>query len=305
MPKVKEGFKDERLVSLPDSLLDAYGREPLTGSLYLCKIGYFPRVKYHYVRKDAGCDYAMLIYCTEGRGWYRMHGKTHALQKDECIVLPAGTPYVFGADNSDPWTIYWVHFKGAESVHYRFEGDAPHRIPSGDRSRIQDRLQLFEELFFCFSRSYIREYMQYTSACLRLFLASFMQVEPYRSILTAADRRLSFSEKVIRYMQENVHRNLSLEQLSAYFHYSASHFSMRFQRETGFPPIGYLLRLKIQRACQYIELSNLKIREIASALGFEDPAYFSRLFTRIMGITPSAYRERERNICRKSPDEAD
>lgn len=296
MPKVKEGFKGERLVSLPDSLLAACGDDPLTESLYLRKIGYFPRVKYHYVRKDSGCDYSMLIYCTEGRGWYRIHGKTHPLQQDECTILPAGTPYAFGADNDDPWTIYWVHFQGTSSGSYRFAGDGPRSIPPGDRSRLQERLQLFEELFLCFSRSYIREYMQYTSACLHLFLASFMLDEQYRSIQPPANRKLSFSGKVIRYMQENVHRNLSLEQLAAYFQYSASHFSMLFQRETGYPPISYLLRLKIQRACQYIELSDLKLREIASALGFEDPAYFSRMFARIMGISPSAYRRREKNI---------
>lgn len=68
MLRIKEGFKDERFVSLPDTLLDAYAADPLVGNLYLRKIGYFPRVKYHYVLKQQGCDYAMLLYCTEGEG---------------------------------------------------------------------------------------------------------------------------------------------------------------------------------------------------------------------------------------------
>lgn len=298
MPRVKEGFKGERLVTLPDSLLDTYDRDPLTRGLHLRKIGYFPRVKYHYVRKDAGCDYSMLIYCTDGKGWYRIRGKRYDLQRDQCVILPAGTPYDFGADNADPWTIYWVHFQGTDSAHYCFADDAPRSIPSDDHSRLQDRLQLFEELFLCFSRSYIREYMQYTSACLHLLLASFLLIGQYRTIQTQANRQLSFSGRVIHYMQENVCRNLSLEQMADHFHYSASHFSMLFQRETGYPPVSYLLRLKIQKACQYIELSDLKLREIAETLGYEDPAYFSRIFTRIMGITPSTYRNRERNIRR-------
>ena len=69
---------------------------------------------------------------------------------------------------------------------------------------------------------------------------------------------------------------------------------MLFQRETGIPPISYLARLKIQKACQYIELSDLKLQDISLALGFEDPAYFSRSFTRIMGMSPSEYRKREK-----------
>ena len=61
--------------------------------------------------------------------------------------------------------------------------------------------------------------------------------------------------------------------------------------------IGYFPRVKyhyIQKACQYIELTDLKLQDIATAIGFEEPAYFSRLFTKIMGMTPSAYRKQEK-----------
>lgn len=69
---------------------------------------------------------------------------------------------------------------------------------------------------------------------------------------------------------------------------------MLFQKGTGSSPINYFLRLKIQKACQYIELTDLKLQDIATAIGFEEPAYFSRLFTKIMGMTPSAYRKQEK-----------
>jgi AraC-like DNA-binding protein len=68
---------------------------------------------------------------------------------------------------------------------------------------------------------------------------------------------------------------------------------MLFRKETGASPIDYFLRLKIQKACQYIELSDMKLYEISTALGFESPTYFSRLFTKYMGIPPTAYRLRE------------
>ena len=70
MTKIKEGFKGERLISMPEKWLMNYRKEPLIAPLYVRKIGYFPRVKYHYVQKKEGTNYAMLIYCTEGEGWY-------------------------------------------------------------------------------------------------------------------------------------------------------------------------------------------------------------------------------------------
>ena len=69
---------------------------------------------------------------------------------------------------------------------------------------------------------------------------------------------------------------------------------MRFAKETGVPPIDYFIRLKIRTACREIELTALPLNEISARLGFGDPAYFSRVFTKVMGIPPSEYRKRER-----------
>ena len=257
MIKIKEGFKGERSISLPEELLTQYSKDPLIGNLYVRKIGFFPKVKYHFVQKDKGCNYSMLIYCTDGKGWYRIKGKEYRIEQNQYIIIPANEPYAFGADEKDPWTIYWLHFRGKMSASFYPQHPNPVSILPGEYSRLQDRTQLFEEIYSCFSMGY------------------------------------PFSSRVIHYMQENIDHNLTLEQLAAYFKYSPSHFSMLFQKETGSSPINYFIRLKIQKACQYIELTNLKLNEIALRLGFEEPAYFSRLFTKVMGISPSAYRAKE------------
>ena len=292
MAKIKNGFKGERFVSLPEQVLEEYTKEPLIGNLYLRMIGYFPRVKYHYVCKEEGCDYCMLIYCTDGKGWYEINGIRYPVQKDEYIFIPDHTPYAFGADNTDPWTIYWLHFRGKMSHCFLPTYPNPQAILPDDYSRLQDRMQLFEEMYKSFSMGYIREYMLYASMCLYHFLSSFICLEQYRAANSHNEKPLSFSAKVIHYMQENVQHNLTLTELAGVFKYSASHFSMLFLKETGIAPITYFLRLKIQKACQYIELTNLKLRDIATLLGFEDAAYFSRLFNKITGLSPSAYREK-------------
>ena len=293
MIKIKDGFKGERFISLPEKLLDEYGDDPLTGNLYVRKIGYFPRVKYHYVQKDKGCDYAMLIYCTGGKGWFCMHGKRYFVGENQFVILPHGKPYSFGADEKDPWTIYWIHFKGRSASLFVPSSPAPCSIVPGDNSRMQDRISLFEEIYGCFSMGYIKEYMTYSSMCLYLFLSSFVYLEQFRFRRNIEHKKLSFSSKVIRYMQENIEANLTLRQLAGYFRYSPSHFSMLFQKETGVSPINYFIRLKIQKACQHIELTDMKISEISVKMGFEEPAYFSRIFSKVMGMSPSVYRAKE------------
>lgn len=294
MIKIKEGFKGERFISLPEELLKEYSKEPLIGNLYLRKIGFFPKVKFHYVKKEKGCSYAMLIYCVDGKGWYRIKGKTYPIEKNQYIIIPPKEPYTFGADEEHPWTIYWLHFKGELSANFLTPTPNPLFILPSEESRLQDRIQLFEELYSSFSMGYIKEYMIYSSMCLYNFLASFRFIEQYRHINITGHKEYPLSSRAIHYMQENIENSLTLEQLASYFKYSPSHFSMLFQRETGISPINYFIRLKVQKACQYIELSNLKINEISTKLGFDDPAYFSRIFNKIMGISPSMYKMRER-----------
>ena len=52
----------------------------------------------------------------------------------------------------------------------------------------------------------------------------------------------------------------------------------------------------MQKACQYLEMTHNKIYEVATLLGFEEPAYFTRMFTKIIGMTPTQYRKQESSV---------
>lgn len=294
MVRRKEGFEGERLISLSERELEKYAEDPFIGNLYLRKIGFLPHAKYHFVSKEKGCDYYILLYCVNGKGWYQVHGKRHSLHRNQFVILPAHVPHSYGADDADPWSLYWIHFRGKMASQFMMPNDEPGLIEPSEKSRIQVRINIFEELYHSFTFAYLKKFMQYTSSCLYLFLSTFTLLEPFRHVnFQTSDK--SFSAKVSHYMLENIHEKLTLHQLASYFHYSSSHFSMLFRKETGASPIDYFLRLKIQKACQYIELSDMKLYEISTALGFESPTYFSRLFTKYMGIPPTAYRLREKS----------
>ena len=64
-----------------------------------------------------------------------------------------------------------------------------------------------------------------------------------------------------------------------------------FKKHTGMSPLAYFNRLKIERACQLLKDTDLKVNQICLKLGIDDQYYFSRLFSKTMGISPTAYRE--------------
>lgn len=296
MARIKEGFKGERMLSLPQDILHKYSQHPLVKPLFIRKLGFFPKVKYHYVQKERGVDYCLLLYCVAGKGWYEMDSHERVtIETNQFIILPPHVPYRFGADEENPWSIYWIHFEGKLAKEFVRYPLIPSYILPGNTSRLQDRIELFEEIYDTFSMAYTEEYMIHASMCLYPFLSSFLHLEPYRYHRSSAYQEQNFSTQVIHYMQENIGNNLTLEQLAGHFKYSASHFSALFQKETGYSPINYYIQLKIRKACQYIELTDLKLFEIAERVGFDEPAYFTRIFTKVIGISPSEYRRREKS----------
>jgi AraC-like DNA-binding protein len=73
---------------------------------------------------------------------------------------------------------------------------------------------------------------------------------------------------------------------------SVSHFCFLFKKKTGFPPIEYFNHLKVQKACQYLLFTNLRIKEISQMVGVDDQYYFTRMFTKVMGLAPMKYKEK-------------
>ncbi|MCB0166075.1 MAG: helix-turn-helix transcriptional regulator, partial [Anaerolineae bacterium] len=63
-----------------------------------------------------------------------------------------------------------------------------------------------------------------------------------------------------------------------------------FKKKTGYAPIDYFIRLKIQKACELLETTDQQVSEIGHSLGYPDIYYFSRLFKKVVGLSPRQYR---------------
>ena len=70
------------------------------------------------------------------------------------------------------------------------------------------------------------------------------------------------------------------------------HAERRFQQATGLSPLEYVHTLRLEEAKQHLETGDEAVEAIAQAVGYEDAAYFSRLFRRKVGLSPAQYRRR-------------
>ena len=108
----------------------------------------------------------------------------------------------------------------------------------------------------------------------------------------SSNRYRDIVRKVKAYIEEHyADENLSLNELAVHVNFSASHLSMIFGQETGVTFIRYLTDYRMERAKAMLRMTGMKSSEIGEAVGYRDPHYFSYLFKKTMGMTPTQYRD--------------
>lgn len=98
-------------------------------------------------------------------------------------------------------------------------------------------------------------------------------------------------ENALRYIHSNLSAPLSLEHISDHLHISSSHLSRTFKRELGESLTEYVNRARVEKAKEYLEKSDILAYEAAELVGYHDPTYFSSIFKRYAGVSPTEYRQ--------------
>lgn len=299
----------ERQVKLSPMVIDIEKHDPLTTSLFITDIGYYPKADHH-VKRSEGIDQYVLIYCVDGCGWYTTGGKRYEVKQNQYFILPKDEPHEYGSNANGCWTIYWIHFRGEHASIYADGAYAPIEINVAVNSRIGDRLNIFEEILTTLQCQEDIEDLRYASSLLHHFLASMRYLRQFRRAKQSKNNYEDDSEKsygngndnsndyginivdaAIHYMEENIENKIKLQQVQKYVGYSATYFNTLFKRQTGYSPLQYFNRLKMEHACKLLSNTNLRINQICYKLGIEDSLYFSRLFSKSIGMSPSEYRK--------------
>ena len=287
----REGFQGQRAIVLPKKILEICAYTPPINSLYITDIGFYPRAEYHYRERLGGISQNILIYCTEGKGWLEVPSGHYDVNPNEFLIIPADMPHKYGADEKTPWTIYWVHFKGIQSPYFASLLSKQYKDFVNYSPFLDERIKIFDSIYKTLESGYSLDNLTYSNISFSYFLASLSFTDKFASARHVIEKdAVDFS---IEFMQNHLDVQLTLESLASSINLSVSHYSSIFRKKTGYSPVVYFNHLKIQHACQYLQFTTLRINEIASKLGIDDPYYFSRMFTKIMGISPLEYRNKK------------
>lgn len=286
----KDGFDGQKAIVLPKSIINKFClHNSLINKAFITDIGYYPKAKFHWRERPHGAEQNILIYCIEGEGQVSIDNKSHLIVPGDFFVIPSGKAHAYETDLKNPWTIYWCHFKGEQTNEIITQIRLKYGILKASVPFTDARIELFNKLYQNLEKGYSFENISYVNLIFPQFLSSFLFSDKFNLKIGEDDEDLI--EKSIRYMQANMDKSITLNVLSKHINTSSSHYSAIFKKKTGFPPIEYLNHLKIQKACQYLQFTDSRIKEIAIKVGIDDQYYFSRLFNKTMGFSPSDYRD--------------
>lgn len=269
---------------LAQELCSLLKQHKLTEELFPTHYGVFIK-NYGSIERPSGIDTHILIICESGQGFVRYNGVEKKILPGDILLIPAGCPHGYGSVSKHGWTVRWVHFSGLKALNFIQSSVDIINSPEIIFNKIKS---VFDEFHTCISQDMKLNTLITASQILRYLLCtiSLAGIESKNSehVRKAAD-------KAIYLMHKSLNRQLTLKQLAIEAGLSVSRFSVIFKASTGLSAIDYFNNLKIRHACTYLDSTNLNIGQISELIGIENQHYFSRLFSKSTGISPSKYRK--------------
>ncbi len=229
----------------------------------------------------------LIHYVLSGRGYYQVRGQTYRLGEGDAFLICPDELIYYEADRKDPWTYTWIGFQGVKIREYldrTFLLTTPvFHYGQDDRIRLCHE-KMFEANQLSANRDLIMNSILYEYLFL---LARKFPKEPVRS----QENQAVYVEEALRYLESCYGQNLSIQSVADELGLDRSYLHRIFKAATGASPQEYLLDLRIRKACDLLQRTDLSVSIISRSVGYEDTLYFSRLFKKKKGVSPTGYRE--------------
>lgn len=232
-------------------------------------------------------DYS-LFFVTSGVLPFRFGAKQPIeLGRGNLIVLSPGTPFRHGGNFDDSVCFYFMNFSGSYARKLLENcGVSCNEILHGTAC-IE---QLIEIMYGLFSEFTTRDSCFEDVCGARLTLACALIG---RAAIGNDVGSFARNEKLyvsLKYINENYNSEISVARLAEMEHFTVNYYRSLFIKCTGQTPVEYITAIRIDRAKKLLLGTKLQISDVADAVGYKDQIYFSRVFKKTVGISPTEYR---------------
>ena len=244
---------------------------------------------FHTYRPEGRRDY-QLLYVASGKAYFTVCGEEKLLQAGNMVIYHPreSQNYIYYGD--DLPEIYWIHFTGSDVAeilaHY---GISEHIFFSGTSEQYA---QLFYQIITELQRCRIG-YAELLAMYLRQILVQVRRSMESDPVVKESAIGEEMSQ-ALEYFHRHYMENISIADYAQSRSMSVSWFLRCFKQRTRQSPMQYITMLRINNAVNLLNNTSCNVTQIASMVGYENPLYFSRIFRKVKGVSPSQYRKKHR-----------
>ena len=241
----------------------------------------YPDKDYFISREQS--DYHVIEFIAEGKGYLSIGGKEYALEQGDVYLLPPLSSHRYRADSEHPYRKLWCNFYSDTfakiQTDYHLDGQYVFHAPECE----EDFVQLVEiaALGNCVNDD---EWTKVASALMNIL--NKLATKTYRP-----ERSTGIATRVKEILDDSIFDNLTVDELTKQLFVSKTILTREFKNMYGMSPYNYYLNKKLSQAKLMLHTSNMSVKEISDVLCFADEHYFSGLFKRKVGVSPSAFRK--------------
>ncbi|CAI6083126.1 helix-turn-helix transcriptional regulator [Cohnella sp. JJ-181] len=231
-------------------------------------------------------------YTVRGEGLLRIGGQTYAVPRHHAFLIgiPGDHEYRFDASRAETWSYRWIRFEskgmgGAWKEWMDRLGPVLELAPDAEpmllleslyadasTDRLKDRYEVSQRIY-----EWMASLQRYCAGRKQPSLAALP--EPYR--------------RVADYMDGHYAEDLTLDRLADVAGMTRTHVCKMFARNAGMTPIEYLRNRRMEKAAELLRQSGLPVKDIAARCGYPSVGYFGKVFLKVTGMQPTAFREAE------------
>ncbi len=246
-------------------------------NIQMCGITY-PDKNYRIGRECS--DVACIEYIEKGMGVLHIDGQTFYPEEGDTYFLQIGTNHRYYSDKENPWKKIFINVSGSllDSLIEGYGLKKVYHFKGLDLSKEMRRI-------FNLAKENKENSTEEIICILNMI---FLKM---RNHVRNTNHSFDLAEQIKEYLRNNAASKFKMEQLCKHISRSESQTIKIFKEAFGITPYAYFLDKKIKLARDMLLNTNLSIKQIAGNLNFADEYYFSNLFKKKVGVSPTRYRK--------------
>jgi AraC-like DNA-binding protein len=230
--------------------------------------------------------FSVIQYTISGSGHLRFENQRHRIHAGETLLLLVPHNHRYWVEDGERWEFFWLSMNGDEALRIQ------RSILAATGPILRLAPQTIEALARC-SLSLINDEGETPGTASAIAYEATMALydDVFGGSNAASTKPHTVMRPVVDHILANLDKPLSVDQLAAVSGRSRAHFSRLFAEHEGMPPAEFVLQERMRRAAKLLTTNpDIPVKEISAMIGLDDANYFSKVFRRVFGISPTEFR---------------